>query len=87
MKCANRNEAELYIYENNPNGTTQIHLSHIPDRIKTYPIEIAYCSDEWTGRRFGLADVRRNKNPKKIGGGGRNRGSVQAWQLWIWDAE
>jgi len=85
MKVTNRTEAEHYISHKNPNGTEYRYLSHLADRIAKYPVNIEYCSDERTGARFGEAECRRDKNPVKIGGGGRNRGSKQAYQLWVWD--
>ena len=43
------------------------------------------CSDEKTGRRYGQAKKRQGKSVK-IGGGGRNRGSGYAYQVWlVWD--
>lgn len=54
-----------------------------PEEIKRARLE--ECSDEKTGRRYGLAEKRRGK-AKKIGGGGRNRGSRYAYQVWlVWD--
>ena len=43
------------------------------------------CADEKTGRRYGQVAKRRGKCVK-IGGGGRNRGDVYAYQIWLcWD--
>ncbi len=43
--------------------------------------EITECGDEKTGRRFGQATVRRGF-ACKLGGGGRNRRSRYAYQVW-----
>ena len=40
------------------------------------------CQDEFTGRRYGHAKIRRGM-AVKIGGGGRNRGSGYAYQVWL----
>jgi len=85
MIVNNRAEAHDYIVSSNPNGTEERWLNHVVDRIRDYPVHISYCSDERTGHRFGLAKCRRDLNPMKIGGGGRNRGSYAAYQLWVWD--
>ena len=81
----NKKEAADFIETHNPNNTEFRYLKHVPDRIPTFPINIAYCGDERTGVRFGNAACRRNLNPIKIGGGGRNRGSISAYQIWVWD--
>jgi len=78
-------EADEFIFNRNPNATKPRFLVHVSARIPKYPCRIAYCSDEKTGTRFGNAKIRRDKNPIKIGGGGRNRGSYQAYQLWTWE--
>ena len=43
--------------------------------------DIVECSDEHTGRRFGQAACRIGF-AYKLGGGGRNRGSRYAYQVW-----
>lgn len=85
MTPKNQEEAEHYILTQNPNGTEPRHLAHLAGKITAYPCNLAYCADEKTGRRFGQAACRNDKNPRKIGGGGRNKGSRKAWQLWTWE--
>ena len=43
---------------------------------------IVECADERTGRRFGARKCRAGR-AQKIGGGGRNRGSRYAYQVWV----
>ena len=81
----NANEAIDFIIKNCGNQTEEHHINHIPSRIPHYPVNIAICGDEWTGKKFGRAKCRRDKNPQKIGGGGRNRSSNYAYQIWIWE--
>lgn len=50
-----------------------------PDELKRLRIE--ECADEKTGKRYGLAKKRLGK-ARKIGGGGRNKGSRYAYQIW-----
>ena len=45
-------------------------------------VRIEECSDEKTGQRYGQAEVRRGR-AVKIGGGGRNKGSRYAYQVWL----
>jgi hypothetical protein len=53
-----------------------------PNQISLLRVE--ECGDEKTGVRYGNAAKRRGRC-RKIGGGGRNRGSCYAYQLWaVW---
>ena len=61
---------------------TAIYKSLTPDERERFRLE--ECGDEHTGQRYGNRDCRRNRS-KKIGGGGRNRGSRYAYQIWaVW---
>jgi hypothetical protein len=54
-----------------------------PDELAKLRVE--ECSDERTGQRYGLADCRAGR-AIKIGGGGRNKGSRYAYQIWaVWN--
>jgi hypothetical protein len=47
-------------------------------------LRVEECGDEKTGVRYGNAAKRRGRC-RKIGGGGRNKGSRYAYQLWaVW---
>lgn len=47
-------------------------------------LRIEECCDEKTGKRYGRAKCRVGRC-EKIGGGGRNRGSRYAYQVWaVW---
>jgi len=84
----NKTEVFNFIISNIPNsGTMPQHVAHVPARVNRYPVNIAICSDEFTGARFGKSRCRIDKNPKKIGGGGRNKSSNKAYQIWIWDID
>ncbi len=56
----------------------------------TYPVDrgrlrLEECADERTGARYGDAKCRRNR-AVKLGGGGRNKGSRYAYQVWaVWN--
>ncbi len=53
-----------------------------PDELRKLRLE--ECSDEKTGARYGQAKCRAGKC-EKIGGGGRNKGSRYAYQVWaVW---
>lgn len=87
MIVENEKEAMMYIMIFNPNNTQFKYLQHIPKRINHYPINLQYCMDEMTGTRFGETAKRKDKNPQRIGSGGRNKDDKASWQLWIWDVD
>jgi hypothetical protein len=45
-------------------------------------VRLEECADEYTGARFGGAQKRRGR-AAKVGGGGRNKSSAYAYQIWL----
>lgn len=85
-----KNERALSLLQGVTGGITQQRLNHlhaIIDRLTRAEIKrlrIEECTDEKTGVRYGEAVCRRGRCAK-IGGGGRNKGSKYAYQLWaVW---
>jgi hypothetical protein len=67
-------------------GATDGRIRNLSDAMREFGIpaeafDIEECQDEKTGHRFGRAACRRGY-AVKIGGGGRNRGSRYAYQVW-----
>lgn len=64
-----------------PGGATESRIAKLMEVLELHEAKIVVVSDERTGRRYGEAKCRNGK-AKKLGGGGRNRGSRFAYQVW-----
>lgn len=57
------------------------YLAWVLNRKQFSKLRIVECQDEKTGERYGRAKCRAGRC-MKIGGGGRNKGSRYAYQVW-----
>lgn len=78
---------EILNWDDVTGGKTTGRMEKVCRAIRDYcpdpvTMHLEECSDERTGRRYGDAHCRKGR-AVKIGGGGRNRGSGYAYQVWL----
>ena len=74
-------------FANVSGGVTDSRMQKMMEVLENHRAKIVEVSDERTGQRYRNAKCRKGM-AKKLGGGGRNRGSIYAYQVWAdWSSE